>query len=392
MDDDPWYIGGPWYPTRGNTIDEELTALVAAGGVSAADMSTLQSNDRSRLGEMFVPALLGALDAGRRAAESDGELEPAAQRLRALYRADAAGFAEVHARLSAWGEGRYDAASGVETFYHQPDDQDRADAVATMIFNAWLPRFIGGVFDDERIPGWRFSTSRTQVRALRDFLAGRGAENPGQLASWYAPTGESIFFDRLGTEAVETADEIMLAALGEALAFLRGEPGGAGEGGFGSPDMTTWLWGLRHYVKFESLLGGFLGADSGFDAILAMFNITPRQVPLTEERLDRTDPRAGLAGFPRPGDNWGVDGANPGLSGTRFSYGSGPVMRMVIALKAGAVQGVNIIPGGQSALTDSPHFADQTRLWLGNQTIPLRFSLDQVLAGAEGRAVFRRAR
>ncbi|MEZ4464746.1 MAG: penicillin acylase family protein [bacterium] len=192
--------------------------------MSAADMSTLQSNDAPPGRDVRARAA-GRAGRGTPRGLIGRELEPAAQRLRALYRADAAGFAEVHARLSAWGEGRYDAASGVETFYHQPDDQDRADAVATMIFSTWLPRFIGGVFDDERIPRWRFSTSRTQVRALRDFLAGRGAENPGQLASWYAPTGESIFFDRLGTEAVETADEIMLAALGEALAFLQGEPG-----------------------------------------------------------------------------------------------------------------------------------------------------------------------
>ncbi|MCA9528068.1 MAG: penicillin acylase family protein, partial [Myxococcales bacterium] len=70
LDDDPWYIGGPWYPTRGNTIDRDLQARVAAGGVDVAGMSALQSDDSSRLGEMFVPALLGALEAGRRAAAS----------------------------------------------------------------------------------------------------------------------------------------------------------------------------------------------------------------------------------------------------------------------------------------------------------------------------------
>ena len=64
-------------------------------------------------------------------------------------------------------------------------------------------------------------------------------------------------------------------------------------------------------------------------------------------------------------------------------------MRMVISLPApDEVEGVNIIPGGQSSLTDSPFFADQIKKWLGNQTEPMRFSPAQVSAGATGREVF----
>ncbi|MGM0578743.1 MAG: penicillin acylase family protein [Myxococcota bacterium] len=62
-------------------------------------------------------------------------------------------------------------------------------------------------------------------------------------------------------------------------------------------------------------------------------------------------------------------------------------MRMVIALDEDGVRGRNIVPGGQSGLTDSEHFADQAALWLGNQTIPLRFHVDQVVEGATGREV-----
>ena len=64
-------------------------------------------------------------------------------------------------------------------------------------------------------------------------------------------------------------------------------------------------------------------------------------------------------------------------------------MRMVIALHPdGRVAGQNIIPGGQSGLTDSPHFADQAALWLGNEALPLRFHLDEVVEGAIGREVY----
>ena len=108
------------------------------------------------------------------------------------------------------------------------------------------------------------------------------------------------------------------------------------------------------------------------------------QLPLAEQ-MTPEDPRAGLKWFPRPGDQWCVDASNPGFSGTQFTHGNGPVMRMVIALKEGEVSGVNILPGGQSGLTESEHFADQLKLWLANETIPLRYHLDDVLEGAVSR-------
>ena len=60
-------------------------------------------------------------------------------------------------------------------------------------------------------------------------------------------------------------------------------------------------------------------------------------------------------------------------------------MRMVIAPSGDDTTGVNIIPGGQSAITDSVYFADQARLWLANETTPMRFSVDRVVEGALGR-------
>ena len=60
---------------------------------------------------------------------------------------------------------------------------------------------------------------------------------------------------------------------------------------------------------------------------------------------------------------------------------------MVIALGPEGVEGYNIIPGGQSGLTRSAHFDDQARLWLGNQTIPMRFTPEEVVEGGVGREV-----
>jgi penicillin amidase len=104
-----------------------------------------------------------------------------------------------------------------------------------------------------------------------------------------------------------------------------------------------------------------------------------------------TDPRAELPWFPRPGDTESVDAANTGFNRGSFSYGSGPVFRMVFALGPTGVEGYNVLPGGQSALTDSPYFADQAALWLGNDAIKLRFTLEDKIAGATTREVLRPA-
>jgi acyl-homoserine lactone acylase PvdQ len=159
---------------------------------------------------------------------------------------------------------------------------------------------------------------------------------------------------------------------------MDGEDPEPGTGGFATDDMSQWLWGLRHYVTFSSLLGDFLEGDE-YTGITNNFAITTKGLPLADSIPD-DDPRKGLLWYPRHADQYAVDAGNPGTSGTRFSYGSGPVMRMVVRLKGDEVEGVNIIPGGQSALIDSEHFHDQAELWLANETTPMRYSVDQVVA------------
>ncbi len=386
--DDPWYMGGPWSSVRAATIAEGIQAAMDAGAADVAAMAKVQHTTRSRLGEMFVDAMIGAVATAKALAADPNVPAGWEGRLVAAYTADAAAMDEVVTRLSAWRDGGFRTPSGVETFYNEPAEGDADDAVATMIFNAWLPRLMHATFGDE--PGLGAALpqgSRTRWRALRRFLDGRGDGNPAGLASWNPDTGESVFFDRYDTPEVERSDELIVTSLEEALTFLRGAPDGPGHGGFGTDDMSQWLWGLRHQVKFESLLADFLGSDPQFGLLTSQFSIDTSVLPLTDHFNGADDPRAGLKWFPRPGDNYSVDAANPGFSGTDFTHGSGPVMRMVIALKDGEVWGQNIIPGGQSGLTDSPHFADQAKLWLANETLPLRFTPEQVAEGATGREV-----
>lgn len=337
---------------------------------------------------MFSPYLIEAVMHARNLAEVDRLLEPWEDRLVALYTGDRERIDEAVSRLDAWSARRYEAASGVETFYHTPTDEDRADAVATMIFNAWFPRALAATYDDEGMRGvFRFKGSRHEAVAMRRFLDGRGDENTAGHASWNETTGESVFFDVLGTDEVERSREILVGSLVEALDWLTSEPTGRSKGGFGTDDMDAWLWGLRHQVRFESVIADNLPPDSGFEFLLDAFSITTNVIPIADGALDPMDPRRRLDWFPRPGDNYSVDAASGGFSGTDFTYGSGPAMRMVIGVKDGEVRGQNIIPGGQSGLVNSVFFSDQARLWLANEALPLRYTPAEVAEGALGREV-----
>lgn len=391
---EPFYIGGPWNDGfRGARIEEALAAGVTARSLDEAAMATLQADVRSPLGVRLVPMLLDAISRARTAAAGTPAPGTADARLAALWTASRADYENIERRLQAWRDGGYVASSGVDTFYHTTDEADRAQSVATTVFNAWLGRFVNGVFSDERLPEGVWENgggSAGRIRTLLLMLDGRGPGNTSRLASFNTATNESAYFDVLGTDAVETSHEVMLAALDGALSFLRSAPRGPGDGGFGSMDMDTWRWGLRHHVRFNSILASFLGNNATLGPLVDGFSITPARLPLAEG-LMMSDPRATLPGFPRPGDQWCVDAANSGLDGSRFTFGSGPTYRMVIALRPGgatATTGQNVVPGGQSAIRNSDHFDDQARLWLGNRAMPLLIDPPAVIRAGTGRERF----
>jgi penicillin amidase len=388
--DDPWYMGYAWdIGYRANTIHTTLEQQVQTQSATVQSMADLQGDIRSNLGRELGPELIASIQEARGLRDLDRVLQPWEQRLSELYEADAEGFDEVERRLAAWIEREAPARSGVQTFYAQPDEADRQDAVATMIFNAWLRSYYANTLGDEQVEDlWVGNPSANRTRTLLLMLAGRGAENPGGLASWNPDTQESAFFDVLATEPVERSREVALLSLKDALAFLRGPSSGAGVGGFGTEDMDQWLWGLRHQARLPSILTGFVSNNPAVDLIAGPLSISTQTLPL-EANLPQGDPRKALKWFPRDGDFFAVDAANPGWLGDQFSYQDGPVMRMVIHLKDGRVQGQNVLPGGQSAITSSPYFADQARLWLANEAMPLRFHPEDVAAGATGRELYK---
>ncbi len=378
------YIGGPWDGgARMHRISELLEEGLGAHDLDG--MVAIQADHQSPFGRILVPHLLDSIDRVRGLSETDGPITEAEGRAIARYTDNQERFEEARARLAAWADRGFIAHSGVETFYDSPTEDEVADSVATTIANAWKGWLATHALDDEAA----MQLSRTggthgRMRVMKAMLDHRGPDGADMLAGWNPDTEESVLWDVVGTEAVETSDEVMLLALESALDMLEAPPTADAEGGFGTDDMDQWRWGLRHLVRFESILAEFLGDDPTFSFLTDQFAINPDRLPLADG-LASDDPRAALPWFPRPGDTESVDASNFGWNRDRFTYGSGPVFRMVFALGPDGVSGVNILPGGQSALTDSPHFDDQAAAWLGNEAWPVRFTEAEVVAGATGR-------
>jgi acyl-homoserine lactone acylase PvdQ len=217
-------------------------------------------------------------------------------------------------------------------------------------------------------------------------LDGRGPGNPLDLGSYNPDTEESAYFDILGTPEVETSDELMILSLTQALDFLESDSIDGWRGGFGTADMDEWLWGLRHLVRFESTVADFLGEDDSLSFLVEAMSVSTETLPLAEN-LGWDDPRKYLPWFPRHGDHLNVDAGNSGFD-LDWSYGAGPVFRVVYTLDPEHPTGRNILPAGQSGVASSPHFSDQSPYWLANETIPVRITLEDVLAGATARESF----
>ncbi len=390
LDDDPYYLGTQYAAGyRADTIHTRLAALVTSHGATVDAMASLQADHHSPTGQEYLPLLHDAIARARTLADGGGTLDADQSRLVSLYTADRGALDEAAGRLDAWLAAGAIAYSGVDTSYDDAGATHATDAVAAMIHVEWFRQLLHRIWADEDIAAAFEFDPRTQyLDSLRRLFDGRGAGNPEALASFNPATSESIFFDVRGSAPVERSDEALVGALADALHALAQPQAADLSGGFGSTDQDTWIYGLRHQVRFESILTIYAGNVPGVDLLAAAFAIDTRRIPLAAS-LPAGDPRAGLKWFPRPGDFDNVDAANASFTvGTNYTYGYGPNMRMVVRLHAGMVEGQNILPGGQSGRTVSPHFSDQAPLWLGNRAIPLRYTVDDVVAGAVSRETF----
>jgi penicillin amidase len=152
----------------------------------------------------------------------------------------------------------------------------------------------------------------------------------------------------------------MVRALLDALAWLNANVGN---------DIGAYRWGALHTTRFEALI-----------PLFGALSIPPPG--------DQVFPE----GFPRHGDNFGLDVSGFSLSvrldkAPNFRYAHGPVQRFVIDLDPAGPRAWNALPGGAVWDSQSTHFRDQAELWRKNQTRLVPFLLPDVVAAAETRTV-----
>ncbi|MBX3248291.1 MAG: penicillin acylase family protein [Myxococcales bacterium] len=355
---DDFYIGCDF--DRGNRlarITERLEALVAGDAVTPEDMSALQNDAVSPFGRILTPMILAELTRAFEERATPGtheDLSAAVVELEdALERVEMA-----RDRLVAWTS--FDTPAAVEG---SPSADAIADSVATSIFNATMGHLMRLTFDDEfdyfhdgELNG---NPRRSNLAATTMILL---ATRPETLVTWDADLGDSVLWDDLGTDPVESRGDRVLRAVAAALVTL--------EETFSSPDMSTWRWGQIHTLRLDALVPvGIFGSD-------------PISIPVPGDPMFPH-------GFPRQGDRDVVDSANFGMFNFfQRDYGSGPQQRLVVEMRPDGPQAWNALPGGNSEDPDSPHHRDEMERWRRNQVSRVAFTEDEVVAAATARFRF----
>lgn len=195
-------------------------------------------------------------------------------------------------------------------------------------------------------------------QTLGDELAQAGVELPGNLKfktllmlldTPEQKASDESYWDNLNTQdKVETQAEILFESLRAALATL------ASKEAFSNPDPQTWRWGQLHKMQILDPTAMFTGQ------------------PLRTQ-----------GPFARQGGNFTVDVASQSGLTTDFSFRAGPQMRFVAELRPEGPVALNALPGGQSDDPDSPHYDDLLKRWLGNETFPYYFKLQDVIDNKE---------
>ncbi|MDI3316306.1 MAG: penicillin acylase family protein [Bacillota bacterium] len=218
------------------------------------------------------------------------------------------------------------------------DGRMAEDQAAPAIWWSWLSHYLEDTFGPwweqaglERFPdfrlkgfqpaqsGWRASL----LQALEVMTTAPAGSALYKSVAYPAGSDRSWFFDPV-QQTDRSREEVMLQALGEAVADLRAKLG---------DNPARWRWGDLHR----------------------------RLIPSLTQR-----PALGRGPFPTGGDAFTVD-----VSGGEPST-HGPSWRMIADL-ADLGHSWGIFPGGESGDPTSPHYADQLPLWTGHRYKELRF-------------------
>jgi penicillin G amidase len=214
------------------------------------------------------------------------------------------------------------------------DGDMRADSAAATIFSVLYRRLFDETFSDE--------LGKDLARAYR------AQANVWAIMLEAALERHPRWFDRVDTPGVEGRDDVLRAGLEKSVDELRRTLGG---------EPRTWTWGRVHTLEFQHPLG------RGSSLLGFYFNRGP---------------------FPVPGHNESVNKMEFGDEG--FAVIQGPSMRQITDF-SDLDRSVAVLPGGQSGIPSSPHYADLMALWLAGRYHPLLMDRDEIDQVVEGRLV-----
>ena len=361
-----YYLNTNYSDLRQGRVDRELQDLVARGNVTVQDMKDLQANNRLLDAELLLPFLLQAFE--------NATAEDAAAPLAALA-ADPR-VQEAMGRLANWDfstptglPGGFDPG-GDPTGNSVPTDEQIAHSIAATIYSVWRGEVISKTIDatltavglGDQLPGSKLAW-RSLVNQLRLFPLTQGVAASG-LTFFNVPNAPEL-------APADARDTVLLASLQGALDRLAGEPF-ATAFEF-SEDQNDYRWGKLHRVVLDHPL-----------------NTAPFNIPSAG---GFSDVAPGLPGIARAGGFEAVDASSHSSrarSENAFTFGAGAARRNVAVVTSGGPQAEEIIPGGRSGIFLSPFYANQLRLWLVNDYLPLTIGADQAGETAVQITTFRR--
>ena len=349
---------------RAGRIRDLFAERLARGRrLGTQDMLEIQADVVMGDARFFTPHIVTAL---RNAQRTDA---PAA--LHAL--AQDARVQEAVGRLAAWDQSSptgiaegYDA-SDVDGRRATPSSREIANSVATTIYSAWSSQMIlqtlVGTLSPRNLPTFspQAEAFTALQRLLREFPERRGVGASG--VDFFAVPGLANAEDR--------RDLVILRSLASALDLLA-SPAFADAFG-GSTDQDDYRWGRVHRLLLAHPIGG--------------------QFDLPSNAGGFPPPLDDLAGIPVDGGLFTVDLAPSEivqLDSSDFMFDGGPARRFIACARpfGRGFEAVSSLPGGESAVIDSPFRANLLPLWLTNDTIPLRQDLIDLLGHAHEVTVF----
>lgn len=322
-----YYLNPGYAAYRMGRVDREIKAMVAAGDITVEDFIDLQGNVNLMDAELVLPTLLAQFPPGSAPAGS-----PMAQALDVLSTWD-------YSTPTGLAEG-WDAGDN-PTMAVTPGQTEVRNSAAATVFALWRSMLIKNTIDATLTAvglGSNLPPSTLAYDAFKYHLlnyptrGGKGASGLNFFSAGLAPTVQASLQEALA----------LLASNEFAPAFAN------------STNVMDYRWGKLHRIVFDHT-----------------FNSDPFNIPNGGGFMDLG---AGLPGLARQGGFEAVDASSHSaraktLNG--FMFGSGPSRRFIGHMSPMGVEGLEVIPGGQSGVFFSPNYSSQLPLWLTNDYHPM---------------------